>query len=446
MIPLHPLPEADHECPHCRAPLGVEGWHIPGMRNLADLRCASCAREFYGDLAAGQALYTPMLLEKATGAVHDPHGVEWFAAWLRDSYARRADAPVPFDVRECRPVTRPRVVLLNCLDTLYGHSLLKLLNAQLYLDRRAADVDLIVIVPSFLAWMAPEGVAQVWTVGLPLQRGIEWNEWLAREIRRRVEAFERVSLSHALSHPRPDAYDIERFTRVEPFPLEEWDARLKNRPTVTFVWRDDRAWRASDDGDDDAPPPPPSPTRREKLRRLIAPPSPPRQLGGRRRQQQQHQLVSALAEALRRDYPALDFAVAGLSDAGRVDEDEGGGLPAWVEDLRCGAADDSVERRWCERYAASHVVVGVHGSNMLLPSAHAGGLVELIGPERWGNFTQDILFRDDGDSRETLFRYRFAPDTTPPRTLARLVGLLLGGRENFRRLMNVGAHGDDAPR
>jgi hypothetical protein len=411
-IRLHPRTEADHECPHCRVRLSVEGWHIPGMRNLADLRCASCLREFYGDLSSGQALYTPMLLEKATGAVHDPHGVGWFAEWLRESYAGRSDMPVPFDVREHLPVTRP-VVLLNCLDTLYGHSLLKLLNAQYYLDRRR-DVDLIVIVPSFLAWMVPDGVAQVWTVGLPLRRGTEWNDRLAREISRRVEAFESVSLGHALSHPRPDEYDIERFTRVETFPLEEWGARLKT-PTVTFIWRDDRPWRAATD----APA-----TRLERLRRSLAPAA--RATGG------QHLLVSTLAKALRRDWPTLDFAVAGLSEAGRDEP-----LPAWVKDLRRPSIDEAAERRWCERYAASHVVVGMHGSNMLLPSAHAGAVVELIGPERWGNFTQDILFRDSGDCRELLFRYRFLPDSTPPLALARMVSLLLRGLESFRLLMNV---------
>jgi hypothetical protein len=410
---LHPFTEADHECPYCRVRLGVRGWHVPGMRNLADLLCPACGRAFYGDLAAGQALYTPMLLEKATGAVHDAHGVEWFAGWLRDSYARRADEPVPFDVRERRAVTRP-VVLLNCLDTLYGHSLLKLLNAQYYLDRRA-DVDLVLVVPSALAWMAPDGAAQVWSVGLPLRRGTEWNEWLAREVRRRVEAFGHASLGHALSHPRPDEFDIERFTRVEPFPLGEWDARLE-RPAVTFIWRDDRPWRAPTG---EAPP-----QRRGRLRRLLASRSRP---SGR-----QDELVSELAETLRRDLPALDFAVAGLAeDGGR------GGLPGWVGDLRRASLDDDAERAWCERYAASHVVVGVHGSNMLLPSAHAGGVVELVGPERWGNFTQDVLFRDAGDCRETLFRYRFVDEWTPPSALARLVGLLLRGRASFRRLMNV---------
>jgi hypothetical protein len=370
MIPLQPQTEADHECPHCRVRLHVEGWLMPGMR--------------------------------------------WFAGWLRDSYARRTEEPLPFAVRECRPVTRP-VVLLNCLDTLYGHSLLKLLNAQHYLDRRP-DLDLVVMVPSLLAWMVPDGVAQVWEVGLPVGRGTEWNDWLAREVRRRVGQFGSVSLSRALSHPCPGAYNIERFTRVSPFPLEEWDARLES-PTVTFIWRDDRPWSTPDAE-------PHAATRRERLRRLL--PTPSSRAAG------QHQSVSALAEALRGDWPALDFAVAGLSAEG-----DGRGLPAWVKDLRRAepCADD--ERRWCERYAASHVVVGVHGSNMLLPSGHAGGLVELIGPERWGNFTQDVLFRDAGDCRDTFFRYRFVPDTTPPRALARLVGMLLGGRRDFRHLMNV---------
>jgi len=413
-VSLHPVTEAaQEECPHCRTRLSVVGWHIPGMRNLADLRCPRCVREFYGDLASGQALYTPMLLEKATGTVHDAHGVDWFAGWLRDSYARRVDAPVSFKVQERLPVTR-QVVLLNCLDTLYGHSLLKLLNAQYYLDHQT-DVDLIVIVPSFLAWMVPDGVAQVWKVGLPLRRGTEWNEWLAREIRRRVEAFESVSLSHALSHPRPEDFDIERFTRVEPFALSEWEARL-NRPSVTFIWRDDRPWSARSEV---APG-----SRREQLTRLIRRPV---NLAGR-----QHHLVSALAEALRRDLPALDFAVAGLSD-----DRKSAAFPAWITDLRHRVVDDNAERQWRERYAASHIVVGVHGSNMLLPSAHAGGVVELIGTERWGNFTQDILFREVEDCREVLFRYRFLPDSTPPRTLARLVCLLLKGRESFRHLMNV---------
>lgn len=414
-IPLHPVPEAEHDClhycphycPHCHQPLKASGWLMPGMRCLADLSCSVCGREFYGDLASGQALYSPMLLEKKDGLVHDKYQVEWFAQWLRDSYLNRTDARISFTVEERRQITRP-VVLLNCLDTLYGHSVLKLLNAEYHL---ASEVDLVVIVPSFLAWMVSEGVAQVWVVGLPLKRGTEWNDWLAGEIHRRVEAFEAVSLSQALSHPHPVDFHIENFTGVKPFPLDEWERRLE-RPTVTFIWRDDRTWQIPKETGVSA-----------NLKRLSAGLSTPASL--------QRKLVIDLAEALRRELPKLDFAIAGLSDPGTDD------LPAWIEDLRFPAMTEELERRCCERYAASHVVVGVHGSNMLLPSAHAGSVVELIGPDRWGNFLQDILLHDARDSRDALFRYRFLPDSSHPETVAQLITSLLKNQPAFRRLMNV---------
>lgn len=409
-LKLHPLPEGTHDCPHCQEPLQVRGWLIPGMRNLADLRCSSCSSEFYGDLAAGQALYTPMLIEKESGVVYDRHGVDWFADWLRTSYANRKELPVSFEVEERLPITR-QVVLLNCLDTLYGHSLLKLLNAQWHLE----DVDLILIIPSFLAWMIPEGVAQVWKVGLPLKRGIEWNDWIAREIHHRVEAFEAASLSVALSHPHPGDYEIERFTKIKPFAVEEWEERL-DRPVVTFIWRDDRLWQVLDQDSIGG-------ARKRFIPRGVRVPDLAALQG---------KLVVELAEGLRVEWPGLDFAVAGLSEL-YTDRP----LPSWIKDLRQPKLDDSSERLYCERYAKSHIVVGVHGSNMLLPSAHAGAVVELIGPERWGNFLQDILINEADDCRDTLFRYRFLPISARPETVRDLAGSLLHGAPNFRHLMNV---------
>lgn len=407
MIPLHPVPEATHICAFCQTLLKPLGWHIPGMRNLADLVCSSCGREFYGDLPAGQALYTPLLLEKKTGVVHDPYGIDWFAEWLSGSYAARKDYPIPFDAQERLPVTQ-HVVLLNCLDTIYGHSLLKLLNAQHYIDRRP-DVDLIVMVPRFLEWMIPDGVAQAWVVDLPWQRGTEWNDWLAREIRRRLQPFTTASLSVAFSHPHPDDFDIHRFTGVKPFPLDEWAIDIEH-PVVTFIWREDRLWRNERQ---------PLASGFEKIKRQFTLEERPVKI--------QAELVVTLAEALRQEWPNLDFAVAGL---GRSEK-----LPDWIKDLRQKELNTDTERQWCTRYGASHIVVGVHGSNMILPSAHAASVVELIGEDRWGNFLQDLLFRP-GDSREMFFRYRFLEDNVPAPRLARLLNSLLRGLPKFRYLMD----------
>jgi hypothetical protein len=279
-------------------------------------------------------------------------------------------------VVEHRTVTKP-VVFLNCLDTLYGHVLLKLLNAQALIDRRR-DLDLIVMIPATFAWLVPDGAAQVWLVELPLKQGTEWNDGLAQEIARRLHAFKDVRLSVAHSHPRPEDYDIERFTRVRPFPLAEWEARAV-RPVVTFIWRDDRTWTS----------------------------------GGVLPRSQQHQ-VERLRNALQRGLPSVDFAVIGLGAQTSLDA--------------------ATERVWCERYAASHVVIGVHGSNMLLPSAHAGSVIELLPRDRLGNYLQDLLLRPT-TARDLLFRTRILGDTATPDDVAALAIHIINGVPRFRELM-----------
>ena len=407
MIRLKPVLEIPpRRCPNCHSTLAASGFLITGMRNLADFYCARCESEFYGDLPAGQALYTPISLDKKSGAVYGGDA-EWFSDWLADSYKHRTGEPIRFAARKFSNV-KDKVILLNCLDALYGHSLLKLLNAQHYLDHQT-DFSLIVIASSFLEWLIPDGAAEVWTIDLPLRRGTEWNDWLAREIGERLKSFSEVYLSVAFSHPHVEDFDIERFTGVAPFPLENF-AAYQNRPVVTFIWREDRLWESANAKSGDGL----FGTIKRKFDRSDD------------KTFEQTRRVVKLAESLRGEYPRLDFAVAGIGEAG--------GLPDWISDLRLTKLDAESERAWCKRYAESHLVIGVHGSNMLLPSAHAGGVIELIGEERWGNYLQDILFRRS-DSREMFFRYRFVPHSTAPKDLARLAASMLR-YEDFRRLMS----------
>ncbi len=102
-------------------------------------------------------------------------------------------------------------------------------------------MELVVLVPHYLRWMVPDGVAAVWTLDLPVRRGVEWNDWVAQKIRQQFDSLEGAWLSLAFSHPHPDSYKIEKFTRVHPFPIEEWNNRLRN-PKVTFIYREDRIW------------------------------------------------------------------------------------------------------------------------------------------------------------------------------------------------------------
>jgi hypothetical protein len=391
VIPLHPhvIANAIHECPRCARTLEARGFLVPGARCLAKLVCPGCSRRFLGDLPAGHGLQYPMLLDEETGEVTDRSSVPWFADALRRAFASRGERPFKLEVEERAPARR--AVLVNCLDSVYGHSVLKLLNAARHIR---SGIATIVLVPASLRWMVPASVAQVWTLDAP-SAAEEWNDALAAEIARRVATFDECFLSVAFSHPHPDDFAIQDFTGVPPFARESWDARLAEAPTVTFIPREDRPWARQLTG----------------IARAI------RFVEGAAEEQARN--LAVFAESLKKLVPRHDLALAGAARPGSA--------PAGVADLRVERPDAAAERRLCERYARSHVVLGVHGSNMLLPSAHAGAAVELLPRERLGNAIQSLLPRAR-DAREALFHYRLLPLETGPEDVARVVASVLFDR------------------
>lgn len=409
MIALQPQVRLDRPCPRCAAAVTADRWLITGMRMLARVRCTGCGTAYFADLSAGHGLYYPAFVEEESGALHASPLGAWFAALLETSYRERTSAPVRLDAEPFRPLERP--LLLNCLDWQYGHALLKLFNAQYHLEHDR-DHDLIVLVPKFLRWLVPDGVAEIWTVDLPLRRAAEWNDALAAEIHRRLDGFEDVHLSLAVPHPHPNDWDIARFTRVEPFPFAEWGPRLE-RPQVTFIWREDRLW------DDER-------AFRMRDRMLFA----ARHRVSMRTAglERQTKLVEQLASEVRGRVPAASFTVAGLGTPRTFSPSIDNRIAAQI--------DTATERAWIELYARSHVVVGIHGSNMILPSAHAGAVIDLMPPSRWTNLRQDVEIAERDASLVSLRALYLATETNPA-TLAAIIQSLLfrtpSGALNFDR-------------
>lgn len=391
VVRLGPIPDIDGTCPSCAGVLEPTDWCIPGLRVMALMKCPRCERRFAKDFPVGHNAHASLLLDLGTGEVYEPRSLT-NADVLFESYLQRVFRERGFEVRKLRSAQRP--LLLNCLDYLYGHSVLKLLNAQYYLDR-CREFDLVVIVPRWLEWMVPEGVAELWVVDIPLRGGKEWNDWLVGRLHQEGTRFGELWLAAALAHPHPDDFDIERFTTVGPLPSDAWSAAPK-QPVVTFVWRSDRVWT------------PGCLTTSTIFRsgRLL-------DLASR---QLQKKAVSSLASRLRETFPLLDFAVAGLDDPIS--------MPPWIKNLISYPTSGDDERAWCERFARSHVVVGIHGSSLILPSAHAGSVVELVPTDRWGNAVQDLLPKRS-DVREALFVYRSLPVSVTPKDCAKVVTSLL---------------------
>lgn len=417
-VEIAPEPEVDFDCRSCGRSLEADGWLMPGMRPLAALSCPECGREFFGDFPSGHGLDSPTLLDAETGETTQ-FGREspWFEKWLGESYADRSDEEVSVTVEGETDLDAP--AFCNCLDALYGHALLKLLDVQRFADRD--DIDVVVVVQSNLAWLIPDGVAATVTVDLPLGRGYEWNDRLATAFVDLAADWETVSLCRVDPHPHPSTFDIERYSSVEPM---DNDTPWADPPVVTFVWRDDRCWSRL----------PPWAIVEDWLSNRLPIPVKGRDpfgIVGRRlddaSRYQQRRKVLALESAIRDRFPEVDFAVAGVAEPGR--------LPDRITDLRTNAPSVADEQRLCERYGRSNVVVGVHGSNMLLPSAHAGSTVELLPTRRWGNVLQDLVV-SEADSYDGLYHTRLLPLSTGADEVAACVRSLIESRESFRETLS----------
>jgi hypothetical protein len=405
-LQIKPRIEAEALCHACGTRLQPQGLLWQGIHVCAEYRCTQCAAAFHEDLPVGHATLGQFRVDAAHNlSGGEPEGVSWFGEPLRRSLEQPDASPVPFEVRVARPCTR--AVILNCLDFLYGHSLLKLLNATRHLAQ--PDWGLVVIVPRFLAWMVPDGVAETWTVDLPPGRAQRYFPDLHRRIGAELERFAEVRLSKAWSHP--DRWDPTKYSRVARHDFAAKDYR------VTFVWRGDRLWHG-DWG----------------LSAYVANASFTR--GALRALQRRK--VLRLLERVRSELPEAKPTVAGV---GRE-----GGFPDWVDDRRIdiagkgagdGAVDADVERALCQTYAESRVVIGVHGSNMLLASGHAGMSLDLMPESRWPNIAQDVLYAEggaaDADLRMGAYRHRYLPILTPPALVAEIAGGMVRRHDRAQR-------------
>ncbi len=398
-IPLKPELYNDFGCPECgtHGPEGVRTM-VLGKQTAAEYRCGHCGLAFVRDLPAGFTIDMPLAWR-----LSDKHPYLPEEGWVED-WPAYPDYQVPktsrYNVQRKVFRTCKRIIILNTIDHLYGHVLLKLFNAQHYLDHHP-DIGVVVMVPRMFEWLVPDGVAESWVFDVKLKEAWGWNNGIDQFVQEQWDRYDEIYLARGYSHPEFTKIDIERFTRVKPFNLADYG----NAPrSVTFVTRRDRLWY---------------PSAFAKFihrvqRKLGLVPITGAWL--------QDRLIARTIRRIRRRYPDVRFTVVGLGKQG--------GIGMGIEDLRTLHMDEGTEKTWCMAYAKSQVVVGVHGSNMILPTSHAAGCVEVLPYDRYGNMVQDISVRYD--DRMQLFMYRFLDEFAEPADVARHIVSMFKDYETYR--------------
>lgn len=396
MIQIKPEPDHKSNCCYCGALLEPSDILWQGIHICVLSKCPACQTDIIEDLKVGQAMFSPYQVDLKKGNLFGDQDLskQWFGIPLIKSLQNpKEDDSIKLNIDKY--ASCEKVVFLNCIDFLYGHSLLKLLNAQAHIVKNK-EVGLIVIVPEFLRWMVPQGAAEIWTVNISLSQGQNYYYKLNELIKKELERFKVIYVSKAYSHPK--YFDITKFTGITKHSFNKEDFR------ITFIWREDRLWFNNE------------------LAFKIA-----RKFGFVKLLLIWQKLkISKLFSLIHKYFPQATFTVAGL---GKITN-----FPTWVDDCRVKSYTDNIERNMCKIYSESRMVIGVHGSNMLLPSAHAGFTLDLMPDDRWGNFAQDILYQEE-DNRLCAYRYRYLPLTVTPKYLSMLAVQMINKWDYYVRQM-----------
>jgi hypothetical protein len=389
LIPLTPNVFSDFVCPVCQSDeVQATNLFFPGIHVLGAYNCASCNAEFERDLPIGFANDHPLAVDRSNKNFYNTtNAPDWLTGPFLSNYHNRTDENVSVErivYKEC-----DEVIILNCLDFLYGHVILKLYNAQHYLDNYP-DKGLIIIAPKMYSWMIPEGIAEYWEVSMGIGKLQRWYNRFDEFVQEQLPRYKESFLGRGYSHPEFTKIDISRYIDVKPFLIERYTELPLH---ITFVSRQDRLWFRSI----------PAKFVYRVLRKLGLKDS-----FGYYYVRVQDRMMKQSMLRIRDEFPDATFSVVGL------------GKPVFesdlADDLRTMKMSREVELRWCEAYGKSHFVVGVHGSNMLLPTAFSAGCINILPRDKNGNIVQDVSVKYD--NRLQLFLYRFVDEFASPDVVA----------------------------
>lgn len=406
-------PNFRFRCPGCDDVLRYDDVVFPGTPILLEAHCPGCGRRFLADWPAGHALLHQTLIDLDTQTVHHD-GSRWYPKMLMGILESRETPRRPrLSVRGVEPSSR-RAVLVNCVDPVFGHCLLKLLSSLPLL--KDTETDVIVVVQKQFGWLVPAEAHTVVevddSIGEPLADARGWIDGLDTTIKELLGRYEHVRIAPIPSQPRLDLDDLARTApgfKPEPFWQHNGDA-----PQVTFVLREDplRLWAGRGV----------LPGGRSLL---------PLALRERLARHTQNRRYARVVRQVGAAVPEVQFVAVGLGRHGR--------LPAAVRDLRVASTTPRDHLVWCSEFVRSRLVIGVHGSNMMLPSALAGAVIDLLPHNKLPNIAQDLIIAgpDETQPKLTLFRYRILPAETSATTVSETAVSILSDTDYFYLNMSL---------
>lgn len=407
MLSVYPELSSIHcKCPDCGCELSQpHSLLFQGQHVLADIECTCCEIDYYQTVPVGHAAHFPVSFTKDGRKTRFVDlSKQWMALPLIRSMCGGQEVEVQISLHVYDQ--KSEVVVLNCLDSCWGHVFQKLLNATYHLQTHP-EIGVIILLPESLKWLVPKGVAEVWSVNVPLESLNRKIANLNTFVRAQFSRFDKVYLSEAPIQPQVKRAEIAQYVKTAPFSLDQFNT---GPFWVTFVWREDRFWLSHPI---------------EETLYFFSIKTGLLKYWKWYFAYRQMQKFKSVANVLRKQYPTLNTKVVGL---GRLIK-----APSILTDKRTSFFTEEQELEQCGIYAQSHLVIGVHGSNMLLPTALAASFIELVPRWKLDRMGEDIL--QSYTDRTSHYLGRFVDGYASPKLVAAHAVSLLGNFKHFRTVL-----------
>jgi len=383
---IKPFQSLEFPCPNCNKTLKTKENHFLGLAFFAETYCETCEKRFWYSLPIRHFRVFPLVLNTEKKEVFYPKKrADWLNQDIIQSFYQKKYKQAK--IKKIIFQEAKEAYFLNCLDSVYGHTLWTLFNDILF----QKDKKVIVLIPQNFAYLFPLGnVCEVWLLENDLQDFKFLMPNLDKWIKNELQRFEKVDLVYADFYPFANEKKVIEIFKEKPFDL----ANFSKKPfKIAFVLREERFWLN---------------TNWEyflfrlfvvfKLKFLKS-----------YFLWKQNFLFNRLAKLLKNEFESIEIYAIGLGKSQKLSEK--------INDFRSPKPSIEEEKKWNKTASQSHLVIGVHGSGLLAPTALSAGFIELLPPHRIANFGEANILIDKKHPRFTNFLQRSLPLNSNPKTV-----------------------------
>lgn len=336
-------------CIYCESKLTLEEYYFYGWRSLYDCHCSKCKANFLIDMPIFSGIPYPAIYDKDKKKI-----VNDVATWWGEPLENISLKILKDDVISNIKINmkKDKLIVFNLLDFVFGHSFMRLERLTYYIDNEEyIEYDFLVLIPSQLRYLLSkfEDKISIIEIKISFPKYRCFYTCIDEEVKNITQNYSSI-YCEMLKYSQQEFLKLEKLN----LPITKWVDEIKK---IVIVYRKDRTVGATN-----------------------------------RAQYVFYKKLICLLNTLN-----VEVIIIGDKDTYYFSK---------VNDIRVNKFESTTDNIWNEACSGG-ITIGVHGSNMLIPSLCSSYNIEFVNIDKLYNFGQATAFLETLNQQETIQKYRY---------------------------------------